>query len=115
MQIAPHPLEMMIRPRMLITAARHALAEYNREVFLPRLLGLTMGRQLPDPAAALHSLIDVERHFESARKRHDASWRAPDHIAVLTALLHEAALCHQLAAAPVTLDHDREPKLRAVG
>ncbi len=86
-------LDTLIRPRLLVVSARYALHEYDRRKRLPRLLGLPVGRSLPDNPEALEQLITLERSYEKARRRHDASWRAADHVAVITALLHEAICC----------------------
>lgn len=91
-------LDTLIRPRLLIVSARHGLTEYSRSILLPRLLGLPIGRSLPDAKTALSQLMTRERELEVARRHHDASWRAADHVAVLTAMLHEA-LALQIAEA----------------
>ncbi len=101
-------LETLIRPRLLVTAARHALTEYHRATLLPRLLGLPIGRKLPNPTEALTMLLSRERAMEQARRHHDASWRAADHVAVITALLHEANALDQrrLTPAPDSASQD---------
>jgi len=86
-------LDTTIRPRVLVVAARHGLAQYDRARYLPRLLGLPAGRVLPDTAAALDALRARERATEDARRRHAASWRAAEHVLLMTALLAEARLC----------------------
>lgn len=90
MHAAFHTLDTLIRPRLLIVSARHGLPDYNRSVMLPRLLGLPLGRNLPQAKIALDQLMSRERELEVARRSHDAGWRAADHVAVLTAMLHEA-------------------------
>lgn len=93
MSALPFCLDTLIRPRLMVVSARYALGEYDRDVLLPRLLGLPVGRALPAPVEALRQLVALERSLEQARRRHDASWRASDHVAVMTALLHEAQCC----------------------
>lgn len=92
MHFANSTLDTLIRPRLLIVAARHALGDYNRATRLARLLGLPMAHHLPTPRAALAQLLERERVLEHARRTHDASWSAAEHVAVITALLHEALL-----------------------
>ncbi len=96
MQTLSSGLETLIRPRLLVVAARHGLADYHRATLLPRLLGLPIGRKLPAPKTALDLLLARERVLEQARRHHDASWRAADHVAVIMAILHEA---NEIAAA----------------
>lgn len=104
MHITPSPLETMIRPRLLVVAARHALADYDRDRHLPRLLGLAFGAPLPPTSITLDLLRTREATLERARKHHDASWRAAQHIALMTALMAEAATtsatCEPVAANP---------------
>ena len=92
MHIASSTLDTLIRPRLLIVSARHALRDYNRATRLARLLGLPMARALPAPNVAFAQLLERERALEHARRTHDASWSAAEHVAVMTALLHEALL-----------------------
>lgn len=91
-------LDTLIRPRLLVVSARYALTEYDRRKRLPRLLGLPVGRTLPDSLEALAALIVIEQGMEQSRRRHDASWRAADHVAVLTAMLHEVQSCAAMGA-----------------
>lgn len=90
MHTAFQTLDTLIRPRLLIVSARHGLRDYNRAAMLPRLLGLPFGRSLPQAKIALDQLMSRERELEIARRNHAAGWRAADHVAVLTAVLHEA-------------------------
>lgn len=109
MHFAITTLDTLIRPRLLVVAARHGLTEYNRAAILPRLLGLPTGRSLPAPRDALKLLMMRERALEAARRHHDASWRAADHVAVMTALLHEAQSgCPDMAAIETGADMSDE-------
>lgn len=97
-------LDTLIRPRLLIVSARHALHDYNRSAGLLRLLGLPTARCLPPPPAALVQLLERERILEHARRTHDASWSAAEHVAVMTALLHEALLTTQVSGKTCTIE-----------
>jgi hypothetical protein len=92
MHIASTSLDSLIRPRLLVVAARHALRDYTRAAHLPRALGLPAGQKLPGPEHAYRDLLARERALEQARRIHDASWSAAKHVTVMTALLHEALL-----------------------
>ncbi len=86
-------LETLIRPRLLVVAARHALIEYDRDKWLPRLVELPDPRSLPSHQWSFERLLVKERQLEAARRHHDVTWHAADHVAVMTALLHEAQAC----------------------
>lgn len=90
MNLAATSFETLVRPRLLVVAARHGLESFDRDTHLPRLLDLPFGHALPSHSEALVSLMALERRFEAARRHHDASWRAADHVGVMTALLNEA-------------------------
>ncbi|MGL4415024.1 DUF6477 family protein [Roseinatronobacter monicus] len=100
MHISTTVLDTLIRPRLLIVSARYALRDYKRAHRLARLLGLPMVRSLPTPQVALSQLLERERALEHARRTHDASWSASEHVAVMTALLHEALLDMHSPTAP---------------
>lgn len=103
MHAAITTLDTLIRPRLLVVSARHALREYDRGTRLARLLCHPAAQSLPAPAVALRRLLARERELEHARKSHVAGWSAAEHVAVMTALLHEAALCASSAAQPCDL------------
>ncbi len=75
------------RPRLLMRAARIALADYRRSRDLVRILpaGTPQG-------AAMDWLRVEEARLESARLAGSAAWSGLRHIEVLTALLAELAL-----------------------
>jgi hypothetical protein len=106
MHTATLSLDTLIRPRLLIVSARHGLNDYNRASLLARLLGLPLGRRLPEPKVALAQLAAREVGLEAARRHHDASWRAADHVAVLTAMLHEAHTLNGMRAERVPTSSD---------
>lgn len=85
-------LETTIRPRLLVVAARHALAGYQRDTMLPRVLGLALHAPVAVSASVLETLIATEAAMEQARRTHAAGWRAGAHVLALAALLHEAQL-----------------------
>lgn len=90
MDHSAHGLQTTIRPRLLVVAARHGLAQYDRERSLGRLLGLPLGHPLPAPGAAQAALTRREAELDQARRQHDAAWHPADHVMVMTALLYEA-------------------------
>lgn len=96
-----HMLQTTLRPRLLVVAARHGLAQYDRERCLARVLGLPLGQPLPQPSLAQAALVRREAELDLARRRHDASWHPADHVLVMTALLFEARSQHTPAAHPV--------------
>jgi len=71
-------------------AARHGLAQYDRNRSLARLLGLPLGHPLPAPGAAQDALTRREAELDHARRHHDAAWHPADHVLIMTALLFEA-------------------------
>ena len=77
------------RPRLLISAARHGLADYNRSRTLKRL---TPAPALPSPKRAVSSLLTVEANLEDSRQKGDASYSVSRHVEVLIALIAEARL-----------------------
>lgn len=83
-------LQTTIRPRLLVVAARHGLAQYDRARCLARILGLPIGRALPPHGTAQNMLAQREAEMDYARRHHDAAWHAADHVLVMTALLFEA-------------------------
>ncbi|MEM9581470.1 MAG: DUF6477 family protein [Pseudomonadota bacterium] len=91
----------LLRPKLLVRAARHAKAHYNRTRHLPRLLGPMA--QLSGVSAAL-KLAEMEAEIDQQRCAQDASYSAIRHIDVLTALMAEADL---LARATVLIPKGR--------
>lgn len=76
------------RPRILIRAARCGLSDYRRDRDLRRIL------RMPKAVAAsraLDTLIAEEHRLETNRTTGEATYSLHRHIAVLTALLAEAA------------------------
>lgn len=80
------------RPRLLIRAARHGLADYRRERDLRRLIG-------PAPAEqALPQLWSEEERMEATRQTGDASYSITRHVDLLIALMAEVRLLPRPAA-----------------
>jgi hypothetical protein len=78
----------MLRPRLLLRAARHGLQDYRRERDLRRLLPT----DVQSTANALPRLIAAEAEAEATRCRGDAGYSISRHVELLIALLAEARL-----------------------
>ena len=89
MSAAHDILATLRRPRLLITAARFGLADYDRGRDLKRLL---QAGPTPTPAKAVARLIDEEAHLEDSRRSGSATYSIARHIEVLVALMGEAQL-----------------------
>jgi hypothetical protein len=77
------------RPRLLIRAARHGIADYRRERDLRRMIGM---QGTTEAEKALPRLFIVEQQLEDTRKRGDVSYSLGHHIEVLIAIMAEARL-----------------------
>ena len=82
-------LNTLRRPRLLVRAARHGMADYNRESTLRRLLP---GEALPQPGQALAKLAEREALLNQTRRDGGAAYSAARHIELLVALIEEARL-----------------------
>jgi hypothetical protein len=82
-------LNTLKRPKILISAARLGMADYDRDTDL-RFIVKT-GQTL-DHNAAIETLIAKEGELESNRKNGQAHYSVQEHIRVLTALLAEVRL-----------------------
>ncbi|MEM6479690.1 MAG: DUF6477 family protein [Pseudomonadota bacterium] len=82
-------LSTLRRPRLLTSAARHGLVDYQRERHLKRILG---DGKLPSPGAAALRLMEIEAGYDSARRTGDGNYMIGAHIEVLIALMSEARL-----------------------
>lgn len=80
------------RPRLLVRAARHGLAEYNREVSLRRLLP---GETVPGPGRAFDKLAEREAAIDRTRREGGATYSVARHVEVLVAMIDEARLAMQ--------------------
>ncbi|MFK5996830.1 MAG: DUF6477 family protein [Rhodobacterales bacterium] len=79
----------MIRPRILMNAAKIRLQTYSRNKDLKRLIG---GSGPPAPRHALERLIRRENRLEQARKTGTADYDMNLHIHIMTAVLQELYL-----------------------
>ena len=77
----------LLRPRLLMSAARHGLGDYRRGRDLLRLLGYC-----PSAAEAVLDLTALEATTEAARRAGSPAWSCTRHVEVLIALLAERAL-----------------------
>ena len=82
-------LSQLQRPRLLIRAARHGLADYRRERDLPRLIGPPAP---PSPQVTVLRLLSEEAQIEGRRQDGDAGYSIARHIDLLIALMAEAHL-----------------------
>ncbi|WFE73954.1 DUF6477 family protein [Roseinatronobacter sp. S2] len=94
-------LETTIRPRLLVVAARHAMCEYRRDTLLPKLLELPFASVLPPVHDAVQRLTLIEAMMDHARRRHEAGWRAADHVLVMAALMSETRSLKDMQIAPL--------------
>lgn len=77
------------RPRLLIRAARHGLADYRRDRDLKRLIRTGA---MPSSDRALRTLLSEEAEIEGNRQIGSACYSVARHIEVLIALMAEARL-----------------------
>lgn len=82
-------LDGLRRPRLLIRAARIGLAEYRRNVHLPRHLGQG---PLPRSSAALARLVELESDLNDQRRTRDAGYSTVKHVDILIAMMGEARI-----------------------
>ncbi len=75
------------RPRLLVSAARFGVADYDRAKHLPRLIGAPAS---PRPGEAIMKLIDLETMLESKRRAKSADYTHAQHVSVMIALLGES-------------------------
>lgn len=87
MTTAVQILENLRRPSLLIRAARHGVAEYDRNKGLSRLIESTPGH---GTEAVLAELLSTEAELETDRKAGLATYSVLRHIEVLVALMGEA-------------------------
>jgi len=80
-----HWLEGLRRPRLLLSAAKFGIAEYNRRQVERR----SGGGEHKSAERMLVALIPVEEGLEAARKSGDASYVPSRHVEVLIAILAE--------------------------
>ena len=91
-------LATMTRPRLLVSAARFGLDDYNRLPALRRLLGV---EHLPPQGEILSRLLALEEAQDSLRRDGSAAYRVARHVAVLVALMAEAQMAQPVMKAEV--------------
>ncbi|MEM8789463.1 MAG: DUF6477 family protein [Pseudomonadota bacterium] len=84
-------LSALKRPRLLVGAARKGLLFYRRD----RDLKAALRGSAPGPVA--DRLLETEARLEEIRQAGTAGYSVSDHIAVLTALIAEAATARRAA------------------
>jgi hypothetical protein len=84
-------LSTLKRPRLLISAARHGIEEYNRNRDLRRILS----GPAPSPQEAIARLINTEEALEEARKGGGAGYSVARHVDVMIAILAEMRLINR--------------------
>ncbi|MGB0960212.1 MAG: DUF6477 family protein [Halocynthiibacter sp.] len=80
-------LETMKRPKILMLAARHRVADYTRDKDLRKL---TRTDYMPGPSEALLLLISLEKSMNHKRVEQDGTYNVYRHVDVLGAILGEA-------------------------
>jgi len=89
-------LHALRRPKILIRAARAGVVDYRRERDLKKLLR----RQSSSVSArAIDTLLAEETRLEETRTSGEGSYNLQRHVAVLTAIIAEARIVAQIAAA----------------
>ncbi|MEM1373764.1 MAG: DUF6477 family protein [Pseudomonadota bacterium] len=85
-------LSTLRRPRILVSAARHGVEDYNRARHLRRIL---CEQRLPSSGEAAMRLMEIEAYHDEARRTGDGSYSLSRHIDVLIALMAEAQMLRQ--------------------
>jgi hypothetical protein len=82
----------LIRPRLMIEAARAGARQYQRKRDLAGALAGTQHGSLPgSPAIILARLAEIEFDCEEMRRSRSPAYRPGRHVQVLSALLAEAS------------------------
>ncbi len=87
-----YPIEIfqkILRPKILMQAAKIGLQSYRREIDLKKILG---ARTLSDCNDNISQFSDREIELEEARKSGNAAYDMNKHIQIMTALLQELYL-----------------------
>lgn len=82
-------LSQIRRPRLLVSAARHGLDDYNRSKHLKRILNV---QSLPSPGEAAIRLMEMEAIHNESRHDDAGNYSISRHIDLLIALMGEARL-----------------------
>ena len=87
MSFVPLTIDTLMRPAILVRAARCGQQYYRRARDLPRLLGLA---DPPCPAEATADLAEIEAELDARRRAGDGTYSVAEHVGILVALLAEA-------------------------
>jgi hypothetical protein len=82
-------LNSLRRPRLLVSAARFGLSDYNRSKDFRRI---TRGEDVPPPDRAVRRLMALEADQEERRVEGAANYSVGRHVDILIALMAEARL-----------------------
>ena len=99
------------RPHLLIRAARIGAEDYQRQIHLPRLLGLGL---LPRHAAALEMLMDIEAEMDDARRNNAADYAMIRHVEVMIAMIAESRVLRAMQAQLLSIQQQSERGAQAV-
>lgn len=77
------------RPKLLVHAARHSLAGYDRTTHLARYMPID---PVPGPGVALMKLFDLEREMNDTRLAKTGTYIPSRHIDILVAIMSESQL-----------------------
>lgn len=83
------------RPGLLVEAAQHGTAQYQRRRDLRRMLRAAIPAS---PAAALEKLLPIEAALERRRTSADKNYSLARHVDILVALVAEARAFRQTRA-----------------
>ena len=86
----------VLRPHLLIRAARIGAADYRRDAHLRRHFGYGA---LPRSAAALARLTEMEEELNQQRHSDRTRYSATRHVEILIAMLGEARILRSVSAA----------------
>ncbi len=89
-------LHALRRPKILIRAARAGVVDYRRERDLKKLL---RQQAAGASARAIDSLLAEETRLEATRTSGEGTYNLQRHVAILTAIIAEARMVAQVAAA----------------
>ena len=105
-------LKHLDRPRLLVSAARIGLADYNRQSLLRRLFhdSVPAGSE-----ATLARLLMLEARMDAARRAGGADYIVARHVELLIALMGEARLLLAARARPIPADAGRSGAMDGSG
>jgi hypothetical protein len=104
-------LNALHRPRYLVGAARHALADWRRDRDLPRVM---RSAGVAGPGLALSALLSLEADLEVQRIARAVTYRAARHVDVLAGVMAEARLAQARSDGGVPAPQPAVPNLRLI-